>query len=421
MKTFKITIVALFCLVLLSAQAQNWKMYDVDDLFKIARNEVFDGDRPAGQEKLRYILEKSPDYTDVKIFLARSYSWDGLYEEARNSLQCVLQKKPGNRDAVEALMDVEMWSDNFSAALLLANNGLKVSPADEYFLYKQASALYALGKDDEALISLKELLTASPGNEPGIALRTKIKIKHLKYTAGTSYSVDVFDRTFDPGHYFSAQVGRNNRWGSSTVRINYAQRFATEGMQLETDLYPNITDGLYAYLNYGYSDTDLFPEHRGGAELFKKLPARFEASAGVRYMYFDENTSITIYTGSVGWYVKNYWVSLRPYITPDPATGTSASATFFVRRYFKDGENYVGLNAGLGFSPDFSRIQSGSGLSENEIYTLRSQKTGIVWQQVLKSTWIFSVSFDAARQELIFDQGKYVLITSAGVGLRKKF
>lgn len=420
MKTFKTTIT--LCLLLsLSVKAQDWKAYGVDELFEVARNEVFSGERAAGQEKLLYILEKSPDYLEVKIFLARSYSWDGLYGEARKDLQFVLQRTPGNREATEALMDVEMWSDNFSAALLLANNGLKSSPDDEYFLYKQASALYGLGKDEAALISLRELLAVNPASKDGLALKSKIKVENLKYTAGASCTIDFFDRTFDPGKYFSAQLGRTNSWGSSTVRFNYAQRFDTEGVQWEADLYPGITKGLYAYLNYGYSDTDLFPEHRGGAEIFMKLPKRLEASVGARYMRFDQDTKITIYTGSIGWYFKNYWISLRPYITPDPATGTSTSATFFVRRYFSDGENYVGLNAGLGFSPDFSRIQSGSGLSDNEIYTLRSQKTGITWQQVLKSTWIVNITFDVARQELIFDQGQYVTITSAGIALRKKF
>jgi YaiO family outer membrane protein len=107
-------------------------------------------------------------------------------------------------------------------------------------------------------------------------------------------------------------------------------------------------------------------------------------------------------------------------MTPDHETGTSVSATMSTRRYFIDAEDYVELNAGLGFSPDLRRMQNGTGLSENEIYLLKSQRIGLVLQKAFWMTWAVSLSVDVARQELVFDQDEYVIITSSFVSLRKK-
>lgn len=174
-------------------------------------------------------------------------------------------------------------------------------------------------------------------------------------------------------------------------------------------------------MNYGFSNTELFPKHRVGAELYSKLPRSFEASAGLRYLYFDDVTKVAIYTGSVGWYVKDYWFSLRPYITPDKTTGTSVSGSVTARRYFSDAETYFGLSAGLGFSPDIRRIQNATGLSTDAIYLLRAQRAGLAFQKLVRTDLIINFSGDVARQELIFDEGNYVIVTSFSAGLKRKF
>lgn len=403
------------------ASAQEWKSLGTDELFEKAREQAFNGNRELSREMLSFILQNSPDYHDVRILLGRTYAWDGKYEDARKELQAVLSRWPENLDAFNALTDCEMWSEQFYAALEVADRGLKIFPNDEDLLYKRASILNNLKKQEEAVITLNKLLTINPSHEKGNSLLKAIEIAGMKYTAGVSYSVDLFDRTFDPAHYGALQLGRTNSWGSSIVRLNWAHRFETDGWQPEIDLYPRIANGIYAYLNYGYSDTDLFPEHRIGGEIFTKLPASFEASAGMRYLYFDGDTKVNIYTGSIGWYVKDYWLSLRPFIIPDEETGTSVSASLSVRKFFSDADTYFGLSGGLGFSPDFRRIQSSAGLAADEIYLLRSQRVGVVFQKLLRPDFTMNFSVDLNRQELIFDEGEYVLITGIGVSARKRF
>jgi YaiO family outer membrane protein len=400
--------------------AQDWKALNSDELFAKARELAFNGSREEAREVLKYALEKSPEYHDLRILLARTYAWDGKRNDARQELQIVLNKSPRNEDAISALTDVEIWDDQYEQALSIVNNGLSHYPNAEDFLYKKASILDNLKRPDEALLVLNQLLNINPSHKKATLLMESIKTGNMKYVAGVNYGLDYFSRTYDPAHYASAQLARTNNWGSSILRFNYSHRFSTNGSQVEVDLYPRIVNGVYAYLNYGISQSTLFPKHRLGAEVYTKLPRSFEASAGFRYLFFDSESKVIIYTGSVGWYFKNYWLSIRPYITPG-GPGTSFSIATTLRRYFKDANNYIGITGGLGFSPDDRRIQSVSGLSADAIYVLKSQRAGIMWQKTFLTTWETNVSYSLGRQELSFDQGEYVLIHSLTLSVRKKF
>lgn len=402
-------------------QAQDWKHQSADEIFAVARQEAFAGNRIDARHKLNFILERSPEYYEVQIFLGKTYSWDSAYAEARQSFHAVLQKAPKNLEAIQALTDVELWSKNYTEALVWIERGLRIDAKNELLLYKKASVLYAQEKQDEALLALRTLLMLNPSHEKGINLQEQIRLANQNYIAGISYGVDKFSRTYAPAQYISAHIGRDNSWGSSLVRLNYADRFNLTGIQGEIDLYPKITKSMYAYINYGYSDSELFPHHRIGADVFSKLPASFETSAGIRYLDFNRDTKVTLYTGYLGWYFKNYWLSARSYITPDKQAGTAVSGDLSIRRYFNTVEHYLTLSGGLGFSPDIRKLQRGTGLSENEIYILRSQRFGASYQRVFSKTWIWNVTMDIARQELILDQGNYVIITSLSLGVRKKF
>ncbi|HEY0743707.1 MAG TPA: YaiO family outer membrane beta-barrel protein [Chryseosolibacter sp.] len=400
--------------------AQDWKNLGTDELFDLARQRAYNGKREEAREMLKFILEKSPDYADARVLLGRTYAWEGQYDNARIEFEKVIQKTD-YLDAFNAYADVEIWSESYQNGLVIVQRGLTSFPNDEDLLYKKAKILNEVGKQQEAVLVLNNLLLINPSDSKAIALLKDIRLSRMRYTAGISYGIDLFNRTFDPAHYTSVQLGRTNRWGSLIGRLNYAHRFGLNGVQPEIDAYPRIVDGVYAYVNYGFSSTDLFPKHRAGLELYTKLPKSFEASAGLRYLFFDEATKVTIYTGSIGWYVGNYWLSIRPYVTPDKIASTAVSGSLAVRRYFSDPETYLGISGGVGFSPDIRRIQDATGLSNDEIYLLHAQRAGLAFQKLMKANFIFNASADFARQELIFDQGNYVQIASLSVGLKKKF
>lgn len=169
----------------------------------------------------------------------------------------------------------------------------------------------------------------------------------------TSMSAELshvaFSGDTDPWHLASVALWRRSSAGTFIARVNYAYRFATDGVQVEADAYPRVSDKVYLYFNAGYSGATVFPAWRSGAEVFTALPAAWEASVGVRQLRFN-GVPVTMLTGALGKYVGNYWFSLRPYVRSRDGT-TSATATFQARRYFEDGDHWLGVAVTAGGSP----------------------------------------------------------------------
>lgn len=168
-------------------------------------------------------------------------------------------------------------------------------------------------------------------------------------SVSTEYAVQAFDDGTAPWHLGSVSLWRKGGAGSLIGRINVGRRFGSSGVQGEVDAYLRLGDRLYGYLNVGYAESGIFPRWRSGAELFASLPRAWEASLGYRQLRFG-GAPVTLLTGSLGRYTGNYWLSLRPYVR-GTGSGTSASAGLTVRRYYEDGDHYVGLRVGAGGAP----------------------------------------------------------------------
>lgn len=153
----------------------------------------------------------------------------------------------------------------------------------------------------------------------------------------------------DPWHLASVALWRRSSAGTFIARVNYANRFATDGVQVEADAYPRLNKKVYLFLNAGYSDAAVFPTWRFGGEAFTSLPAAWEASLGFRQLRFS-GFPVTLFTGAVGKYLGNYWFSLRPYVRSKEG-GLFASAGLTARRYFENGDHWVGATASYGTSP----------------------------------------------------------------------
>ena len=230
------------------------------------------------------------------------------------------------------------------------------------------------------------------------------------------YSSDRYSKFYDPTHLLLFQYGKKYEWGTGIGRLNYRKRFGKNVYQFETNLYPKIADVVYCYLNYGLSFSDLFPKHRFGAELFSSLPKSFEASLGLRYLFFDTNSDVVIYTGSIGYYYGNYWFSLRSFITPSKVS-FSRSVGLTVRYYYADADEYLNFKISGGFSPDERNYDPANG----SVYFLKAQTAGIGWQKPISENSILNFSFDITNQELGFSNGEYVKVYSFSAGYKYKF
>ena len=387
--------ISLFFLLLISfAKAQ--KEFTSDDLFKSARYAAFE-DKNYDKAKMyaRQALVISPAYADIEIFLGRIFTWDKQYDSARYHFAKVLSATPLNEDASAAYADLEYWNDNYEEALKICNRALEVYPASEALLLRKAKILNATKKFKEASAVTSLLLKTNKHNTGALALASTLKDAVAVNKISISYDNSSFDKQFDkPWHLASISYGRYTKLGSITARMNYANRFSTNGIQGEVDAYPRISKTFYSYVSFGYSgDVGVFPKYRAGFSLYANLPKSFEAEAGMRYLYFTSATNV--YTFYVGKYYKNFLFSARTYITPSNGSA-SQSYSVAARYYFKSAEDYVGVSLGTGISPDETNQNIQFSSKQNK---LTSKQISASFKHTFLKWNVFSISAGLINQE----------------------
>lgn len=237
-----------------------------------------------------------------------------------------------------------------------------------------------------------------PAGEPG-------------YRIGVEYGYVSFGSDGpDPWHLATAELIRRGPAGALVGRVNWAERFGDSGVQLEADAYPRLSRRVFLFLNGGWSDSEVFPEARAGAELYLTMPGGIETSAGARRLWFRDS-ELTLVTGSVGLYAGSYYLSLRPYVAPrDEADDVSGS--LLVRRYFGGTESYATLVVGAGSTPSEAPL-------EFEVDRLTSQRVTLYGRHPVSRH--LGVRWNAGweREELAADDDRTRL--SAGGGLEVRF
>ena len=185
-----------------------------------------------------------------------------------------------------------------------------------------------------------------------------------------SYSLDSFSSKYTPWNQLNLEYEKRFSAFSIIPRINYSNRFDISDWMMEFDSYIFFSKNTYSYLNAGISDNKIFPHYRFGIEPYQNLPEAFEISIGFRYLSFS-NTDIGIYTGSIGKYVSDYWISFRPFIVPE-SDNLKVTYNLITRKYFADKFNYLSLKLGWGKFPNQE-------LTVSEINLISSKSVGIAY------------------------------------------
>lgn len=171
------------------------------------------------------------------------------------------------------------------------------------------------------------------------------------YRAAVGYTLDYFRGDTDPWHLAAVEVSRRSARGTVLARGTFASRFSRTGEQVEVEAYPRLTGRTYGFVGAGWSPGELFPRFRAGAELFGTPSRGWELSAGARYLDF-QTTRVTLLTGSVGAYPRNYYLAARPFLafssTDDRGT---LSGSLLARRYLRTEEEYLTLRVSGGSTP----------------------------------------------------------------------
>lgn len=382
-------------LLLIPAFSIAQENYSTDELFSKAREQAFEKKNyPEAIKLTKEALQKSPDYTDISVFLGRLYTWSDQIDSARMVFKRLDERHVENEDFYLAYASLEYWNDQPQQALAIVDKGLTYSPNSEDLLYLKARIDYSEDKYEDADKTLSRLLALNTKHTEGRALAKRIQEYTSKNALGLSYNFSHFDKQFeDNWHIISASYRRRTAIGSVIFKTNYANKFASNGLQFELEAYPRISKMFYMYVGAGYSNhVGIFPNYRSGASLYANLPKSFEGELGFRQLYFSSN--LFMYTASVGKYYQNYWFNLRTFITPADKN-VSHSYTGTVRYYTGGANDYLSFMAGTGISPDDSR----SYLLGDRTYKLKTFKVGAEYNFSIKRTNLFSIGSTYFNQE----------------------
>ncbi len=402
MKLFHTYIFILGLLLCMTAEAQEYDYAgDPDKSFFVARDLAFSGETAQARDTLQLILSRYPEYVDVRNLLAKTYSWDKKYDEARKHFNKITSKNKDNKEVWLAAVKNEIYAQNYHTALGLANKSLK-----------------HLSNDSDLLALKEEAISNITKQTSQDSFEVK---KEPKNSVAISNSFEVYDIVFDPMYYASLEYKRETKYGSIIPRVNYSNRFNINGTQYEIDAYPKFSEKFYGYLNYGYSKAKTYPSHKMAAEVYTNFSKAFEASLGYKFMDFT-SIKANIFTGSFGLYKGNYYASLRPYVTLSSQNQFGGSGNVLVRKYLKHEENYLGVSLGIGYSPELQQLIDGDTvLAETQLF-IESQRLRIEYQFSNKSkTNLYQTNLGFTRQELAFSPGKFMWSVSAGIIYHVKF
>lgn len=411
MKLLKLaTITCMLALTAGAALAQDSR--NPDELYRQAREAAFqEEDYTKAIRLARRALDITPYYTGIRVFLGRVYFWSGQHEEARETFLEILEEEPEQLDARVELINVELESSRPRRALELAEQGLEYHSADADLLFRKGRALQELDREEEAIRALQQVRQINPDYPHASALLQQLHRQLYRWQATVSYLHERFSDPFDPWQRGTFELLRETPVGDFIGRVRYDRRFDRTDSQVELDAYPVLSSDYYAYANVGYSPGTFFPDFRAGLTIYRLLPGAFEGSLGLRYLMFSD-TNVMIFTGSVSKYIRQYWLAVRPFYSPDLLEGSGFSTQIIIRRFFPDPDNFISLSAGFGSSPDGFN-------SQQDITRLNSNRIELVAQKKLTYRFLIRGRIGFMREEYRTDAHRNRLI--AGLYLYFRF
>lgn len=429
-------------LVAFCSWGQDLAYSDVDDTYTEAHQLAYNGKHGQAQSMALEVLKKNPKNSKARLLVARTYTWYSAYDKARKEFNTLTSEDKKNRDVWILAVKNELYANNNATAYGLANKALTYlkndtelerlgqmakdridnkdypqkswidNPSTLNSSRNNKSTIQKKKNESEVESSTEKIARESEEKEENVVLKNKIAVRN---------SFTVFNERFDPLVFSTIEFKTQTLAGSLLPRINYSNRNGEHGLQYDVDFYPKFSKRFYAYLNYGYSNADIYPNHKVGGDLYVNLPGAMEFSAGGRYINLDTR-NITMITNSLGHYRGNYYFSLRSNIVPKEDNLTQFSGNLLIRKYLKDADNFLSFNVGMGYSPELRQLISGDELFAETLLFIESQRMSLQYQFTGKvNPNIYSASIGVGRRELSFESGSFVWSVSAGLAYQVKF
>ncbi len=440
MKTSSITYRFMVLIGLFSSVSFSQQMASTifeDEPYEEAYHLANDGKYQSAKKILVETVNQPSEDNNARFLLARTYSWSGQYAKARTEFNTITSQTKEDRVIWIAAVKNELYAKEYAVALGLSNKALSYIKGDKELKRLNELALQGISdmeysdkgwyNQETTLKQLKETKKTSgeKSKEEKEVSSTEAKTTEEpsvpKNRIGVNNAFTVFNERYDPVIFSSVTFRHQTKIGTVLPRINYSNRNGQHGLQYDIDFYPKFLKRFYAYVNYGYSNASIYPNHKFGTDIYMNLPNAMEISAGGRYIS-NATREIRALTNSIGYYKGNYYFTLRSFISPRENNLISVSGNLLVRKYLKDAENFFGVSMGMGFTPEFRQFFAGEELLAETVLFVESQRLNMQYQFTpKKSPNIYRANIGIRRQELAFDSGSFFWAISAGMTYEVKF
>lgn len=383
---------------------------DPDKAFLEARTLAFATNYQDARIFLGVLLTNYPEYTDARILLAKTYSWEGQHDMARGYFDQLISAETRNREVWLAAIQNEVFAKNETVAFSKVNEALSHFPGDSEFIALKGRINEQIAAKSEAMHSEERALR-----------RRQQETRIYSNNLGAFSEVRIFDQAFDAQYSLGLEYVRQGGYGRIIPRITFANRFNQDGIQYEVEAYPKFSRTSYAYLNYGFSDSPIFPNHRAGAEFYTMVSKSLEVSGGARYLDFRESLATTV-TASLGLYKGNYYVSVRPLITPRSDNPTAYYGSVLVRKYGATADAWLGATLSAGVEPESQQVFLGNTLLSESTRYVEIQELLLEYQFTGKNRAnLYRASAGFRHQEFLTEPGAYFWSFTAGIRYYSRF
>ena len=330
----------------------------LDELYARADEEANAGNYKLARTFCRRLLSEDPDHFGAAILMAQTYAFENKFDSARIISSRLYNIDPTNYDLMDLMVNIEIWNRKYKTALTQVEQALTTWPNDENFLFKKARIQYLAKDYQDATKTLDALLEINPEHEEGNTLKKDILENHRykDYVFVEDYYEFYKYPSLSHKLITSTGISKWTKYGTYIAKINAGEKLPYESLafQYELEAYQQLFPTNYLYLDYAWSKNDFFPKRRGAVEFFQRLPKGFEASLGIRYIYWSNPR--WIYSGSISWLHNKNYLAFRPFFYLDNSRWIS-SYNLTYRRYFSDRDDYLYAVAGYGnYSDEFMQL-----------------------------------------------------------------
>lgn len=298
------------------------------------------------------MLEIYPENLDLLLFRSRVLAWKGDYNGADSGFIGILVIEPENREAMVGRAEIASWKKEFGDARDKYQKILRLDPDDPDIHFRIGRVYKWDGNYAKAREYFKKACEFDPEN---LEYKKALKNAHPDFTNNYELRYEYQNEGFSDkrgnyiDHHFVFGVKISPNIGTLHLKYNQTQRYGEQDSQFGIELYPHLWQKAYGYVDILFSpDAVHYPHTSYVFEVYQGLLHSAELSLGYRRMNF-ENEAVSVYLGSIGYYVGNYYPYVRWYYTPEDE-GNNFSWFVNVRRYFAR-NNYLAIGYGQGSRP----------------------------------------------------------------------